>query len=141
MCVCFDSLLGGGVAFFFCYSGDLDHLTFYLYEASRAKACCSEHPSHDLLLVYFMRGSSFVLRCLLSCFLSRLNISIFICMQIYYNNEFIHFFFEDLLHSLLVCVCVCVCVCVRVNIRSWKVETLFCDVSSTAVCVHVCMGA
>ena len=36
----FDSLLGGGVAFFFCYSGDLDHLTFYIYEASRAKACC-----------------------------------------------------------------------------------------------------
>ena len=57
-----------------------------------------------------MRGSSFVLRFLLSCFLSRLNISIFICMQIYYNNEFNHFFFEDLLHSLLVCVCVCVCV-------------------------------
>ena len=36
----FDSLLGGGVAFFFCYPGDLDHLTFYIYEASRAKACC-----------------------------------------------------------------------------------------------------
>ena len=36
----FDSLLGGGVAFFFCYSGDLDYLTFYIYEASRAKACC-----------------------------------------------------------------------------------------------------
>jgi len=36
----FDSLLGGGVAVFFCYSGDLDHLTFYIYEASRAKACC-----------------------------------------------------------------------------------------------------
>ena len=33
-------------------------------------------------------------------------------MQIYYNNEVNHFFFEDLLHSLLVCVCMRLFLCV-----------------------------
>ena len=54
-----------------------------------------------------MRGSSFVLRFLLSGFFVRLStVCLYVCTY-YYDNEVNHFFLEDLLHSLLVCVCVC----------------------------------
>ena len=60
----------------------------------------SSSPCAALVLFYAFCSPVFCL--------GQISVYLYVCMQIYYNNEVNHFFFEDLLHSLLVCVCVCV---------------------------------